>query len=181
MISFFRSLDTHISVWYAEEKDIRRIHELFTKTNQFNATTKRYTIADIETFMASDKYDLIVFSARDTYGDLATIGVCLIVKQNPDDVTIDSFVMSCRAIGRGIETVIMNQLKARYFGREALSSIEATYIPTKKNAPIRSFFPEQGFAACNPSTSGEIRYRLSDCDSAELACDWIAIDKRIDM
>ena len=178
--AYLKSLGTHISVWLAAEPDIKRIHELFSKTNQFNSTTKRYTLAEIESFMRSPEHDLIAFSATDRFGDLGTIGVSLVRLASPETAEIDSFIMSCRAIGRGIESAVLNQLQERYLDSPRFHYLDVDYVPSRKNAPFRKFLDEHAFRKIRDGESGAAIFRL-DADAGNgRRADWITIDKGID-
>ena len=175
--SYLSSLETRISVWMARSEDVHRIHQLFSKTNQFNSTTRRYTLAEVESFVKAGDCDLVVFSARDRFGDIGTIGVSLIRKEDAEVVEIDSFVMSCRAIGRGIEAAVVNELRHRYLEDEGYSGMVATFIPTRKNAPIRGFFEDEMFEVVERLPDGVMKYRLSARAAEARAADWITVDE----
>ncbi|MGH8612858.1 MAG: HAD-IIIC family phosphatase [Gammaproteobacteria bacterium] len=157
--TFLKALDTELFVRPAEEQDIPRIHQLVTKTNQFNVTTKRYTVGEIERFLKDDTYGLWLAMARDRYGDLGTIGLYLLSHQY-QVLNIDSFVMSCRALGRGIETAFMNQLKLERLEQDGVEKIKACFIPTRKNAPASKFFETQGFEVVGLDEAGAKHYEL---------------------
>src|SRR6185436_382578 len=103
LASYLESLGTELEIWRARPDDLPRVHQLFTKTNQFNVTTRRYRPADVERFAASPDHELWVARACDRFGDLGTIAVMLLAREE-GALVIDSFLMSCRAMGRGIET-----------------------------------------------------------------------------
>jgi len=173
--SYLESLQTSITISVACEQDQLRVHQLFTKTNQFNLTTKRYTLADIEVMTNQPDDDLYVVKASDRFGDLGTIGLFLLKRSNCEEVSIDSFVLSCRAMGRGIETAIMNFIKKEYFECRGNQSMKALFVPTQKNTPARSFYVDQGFTLLEEKLNGESQYVLSIDDVAEKTCTWINI------
>jgi FkbH-like protein len=170
------SLETQICIRSAQKSDLERVHQLFTKTNQFNVTTIRYSIGDVEKFFSDEHYDLTVFSAKDRFGDLGIIGLYLLALKD-EQVDIDSFILSCRAMGRGIENAVMNRIKQRYVLANKGSKLIAKYIPTKKNVPVRSFFEEQGFIAIHELGNGEKEYILSGKNCSLMGCSWIKINE----
>ncbi|MGH8605427.1 MAG: GNAT family N-acetyltransferase, partial [Gammaproteobacteria bacterium] len=114
---------------------------------------------EIERFLEDDDYGLWLAMARDRYGDLGTIGLYLLSHQDRV-LNIDSFVLSCRALGRGIETAVMNHLKSQGLERNGVEKIKACFIPTKKNAPAREFFETQGFEIVGLDEAGAKHYEL---------------------
>jgi len=174
---YLSGLGTELFVRPAGEADLARVHQLFTKTNQFNLTTRRYSPADIERFLEDDRWDLTIASLRDRFGDLGVIALYLVGREG-DCVEIDSFVMSCRALGRDAETALMNRLKERHAGGSA--RIRASYIPTARNAPAREFLARQGFRLIEEAADGSRRYELDPDASGAIACPHIALTERFE-
>ena len=158
-----------------------RVHQLFSKTNQFNVTTKRYSMAEVEDLLERGSCDLYTVQASDRFGDMGIIGLCLIDNTEQDAVFIDSFILSCRAMGRGIETAMINFIKQEYFGRRNVGSLNALFIPTLKNMPAQQFYSEQGFDTVSGDSSDELRYTLLVDKSSILNCHWIKINERKDL
>ena len=171
---YLQSLQTEIVIRPAREADLERVHQLFSKTNQFNVTTKRYTMSEVETYHQSDSFDLTVISAKDAFGDMGTIGIYLL-EATEERVRVDSFILSCRALGRGIETAIMNHIKQRYNPQSSTRVLEALFCPTPKNKPAADFFEKQGLAMHSESDSGEKHYRLAGERWQPLDCSWITV------
>ena len=141
---FLKQLNISVEIKNADKYTIPRISQLTLKTNQFNITTRRYQEEDIRKF-SQDK-DKIVECAQvqDKFGDNGITGVYIINKDNKLQWTIDTFLLSCRVIGRGVEDGILYQIieKAR---KEGVSKVRGEYIKTKKNKPAENFFPAFGF------------------------------------
>jgi FkbH-like protein len=167
------SLGTKVTLRNVKVEDIERVHQLFSKTNQFNLTTIRYQLSDIEMFIADMSYDLYCFSVEDKFGDLGTVGIVLIHRLN-GIAEIDSFTMSCRAMGRGIENSIVNWLKEYFFTVQNFAQITATYISTKKNIPIKNFLPEQGFKQ-EYEENDKVYYSLKATELQFIQCGWIEL------
>lgn len=177
---YLESLQTEILIRNAEKKDIERVHQLFVKTNQFNVTTKRYSIGDIEFFNSSDMHELIVISAKDKFGDLGIIGLCLL-EYLDQGTNIDSFILSCRAMGRNIEDAIMNHIKSLCFSKRKSSVLKAVYIPTAKNIPVKDFFDNQGFEIIETMEGGEKKYKLISEKWQMIKCSAIKIQRNDDI
>jgi FkbH-like protein len=174
--AFLEGLGTVVSIGKATDSHLARVHQLFIKTNQFNLTTKRYSLADIETFIVDDQWDLNIVDVRDNFGELGTVGIYL-VRINQKTAIIDNLVLSCRAMGRGIETSIMNKIKQDYLNSDRCEVIEGQYIPTAKNKPVKTFYEEQGFAMMESLEDGSKRYRLGRAESNLLLCPGITVQQ----
>jgi len=172
--TYLASLRTELAITRAKRDDLPRIHQLFTKTNQFNLTTQRYTPSEVERFIASPICELWVARGRDRFGDLGAIGVVLL-RRDGRVVYIDSFLMSCRAMGRGIETAIMNHVKHRLLDEPGHLELRGRYLPTAKNRPAETFYEDQGFRLLERRDSGEKLYVLRRIDTREIPCEWIEV------
>lgn len=141
---FLKKLDLKIIIKKSNSFSIPRISQLTMKTNQFNLTTKRYQEQEIEKFSSSE--DMLVGCAQiqDKFGDNGITGVFIIKKISPQEWFLDTFLLSCRVMGREVEKAILNYIinEAR---KNNISKIKAEYVPTGKNKPIESFLPENGF------------------------------------
>lgn len=157
---YLQSLGTKVLIEPATLNNLQRVHQLFSKTNQFNVTTKRYSTADIETFLNSEHWKLKVVHVKDNFGDLGIVGLYL-VEYNDDTARIDSLVLSCRALGRGIETCIMNNIKQDFMLSESSSVLQGLFIRTAKNKPASTFFSDQGFEQTT-GDENEQHYELSN-------------------
>ena len=174
LASYLASLRTELAVARAKRDDLPRVHQLFAKTNQFNLTGQRYTPAEVERFIATPICELWVARARDRFGDLGTIAVVLL-RRDGRIVYIDSFLMSCRAMGRGLETAIMNHVKQRLVEEPGHLELRGRYVPTPRNQPAATFYEDQGFRLLERRESGEKLYVLRRTDARPKPCDWIEI------
>jgi FkbH-like protein len=173
--AYLAGLETSITLRRPSGRDAARIHQLFTKTNQFNVTTKRYAPSEVAAFIdEEDVFDTIVVDVSDRYGDLGTVGLVLIDLRG-EAPAIDSFIMSCRAMGREIETAIMNAIKADYLLGGGHKALVSAFVPTKKNLPVCQFYDRQGFQVTRESESGEKHYRLAADEAALLDCAHISL------
>jgi FkbH-like protein len=127
----------------ADEMTMPRISQLTQKTNQFNLTTRRYTEGDIRSFADNSDMDVFSLRLRDRVSDLGLIGVA-IVRYHRDQAEIDSFLLSCRAIGRGAEEALLAHLLHTAHARGCRRVI-GHYRFTKKNGQVADFYPRQKF------------------------------------
>jgi FkbH-like protein len=157
---YIQSLEIKVDMKLNDLDSLSRLAQLTQKTNQFNLTTRRYTETEMEHFL--NQMDHYVFSCgfSDKFGD-SGITVLAIVKpgaQDSNQVQIDTFLMSCRVIGRNIETAVMleiiNFLKAKGF-----SKVTADYFPTAKNNQVMEFYEGCGFSLLSQE-NGNKKYEL---------------------
>ena len=127
----------------ANHFNIPRISQLTLKTNQFNMTTRRYLEEDIIKFSKNDKFLVLAISAKDKFGDNGIIGAVIIEKKH-NQWKIDTFLLSCRIIGRRIEDVILAFI-VKEAQKEKASLITGEFIYTEKNVPAKDFYKQAGF------------------------------------
>jgi FkbH-like protein len=172
--SYLASLRTELEIRRARRDDLERVHQLFNKTNQFNVTTHRYSLAEVERCVAAQQCELWVARARDRFGDLGTVAV-LLLKQDGRSLLVDSLLMSCRAMGRGIETALVNHVKTRLLEHRGLLEVRARYIPTAKNKPVESLFESHGFRLIEAQGNGEKIYSLGRSEARLEGCGWMQV------
>ena len=141
---FLKTLDMQITIKKSNNFTIPRISQLTLKTNQFNLTTKRYQEEDIKKFSQDEKMLVGCAQVKDKFGDNGITGVFIVNKNNPNEWVLDTFLLSCRIIGREVEKGILNHI-INEAKKNNVSRIRAEYIPTKKNTPIENFLPDCGF------------------------------------
>jgi FkbH-like protein len=162
---FYKNLEMTITINLADSHSIPRISQLTQRTNQFNLTSKRYSESDISYFVESPNYYVFYAKLLDKFGDNGIIGASIIRKISDDEWEIDTYLISCRALGRTIETAFLSFIAniAKIKGARFLHGI---YIPTKKNQSASEFYKLHGFEVCKES-SEQIRYLL-DIDKANI-------------
>ncbi|AVF38691.1 FkbH-like protein [Pandoraea apista] len=153
---YIRSLDMVIEVGVNRANHVKRITQLTNKTNQFNLTTRRYT--ETEILNAMDVGQVFDFRVRDRFGDMGIIGV-VVVRNNE----IETFLMSCRAMGRNVEDDILKYVLNQFTHRPLI----ATYIPTAKNPMVANFYDSHGFS-CTLESESKRSYEYIDTIKHEL-------------
>ncbi len=142
--SYLESLGLVIKVYCDARDQISRISQLTNKTNQFNLTTKRYTLSEIESCMKSDNQRVFSLEAQDRFGNYGLTGVCIVKEDNLKGVSFDTLLLSCRILGRKIEfkfiDYIISLLKNE--GREVFSAL---YLKTPKNNQVIDFWDKVCF------------------------------------
>lgn len=155
---FIKSLEIQIDIFKADSFSIPRIAQMTGKTNQFNLTTKRYQESDIKSFIDNGDW-VIGASVKDKFGDNGITAVS-IVKINGNQAYIDTFLMSCRILGKNIEKAflysILNELH-----KSGIKTVFAEFIPTSKNVQVSDFYAVCGFQIEDVDLQGKVTYSLA--------------------
>ena len=171
--SFLRGLDLAISIEPISELTLPRAAQLTQKTNQFNLTTCRYQVEDIKNFI-SNGYKIWTLSAKDRFGNYGMTGL-LIARKGKENWAIDTFLLSCRILGKKIEeqflNYALNELKST-----GVKKVLGEYIATKKNGQVKDFYGRTGFKKINSEENKDVwQVDLSNFEFKPL--DFIAINQ----
>ena len=147
---YLRDLDMTLIWRRFDDIGLPRITQLVNKTNQFNLTTRRYTEDDIRAVMNDDGAIGLQFRLVDRFGDNGIIGVMIGRIEDDGGMRVDSWLMSCRVLGRGVERAIFDVFVSEA-AKMGVSRIIGDYIMTNKNGMVRGLYAELGFA---PAASG---------------------------
>ena len=136
---------------------VARISQMTQKTNQFNLTTKRYGEKEIAALM--ENADVYSGDVSDKFGDYGRTVLAIVTKDETGTAMLDTFLMSCRVMGRGVEYAFV-----AYVGEElraaGIKRLSASFIPTKKNEPARAFLGSLGFGVVGEE-GGVTSYTIS--------------------
>jgi FkbH-like protein len=140
---FLANLQMKVVIGEANEATLSRISQLTLKTNQFTTTTRRYSVADIEKMI---KEGAIVswLSVEDIYGDSGIIGVAIATNKEVNNWYIDTFLLSCRALGRKLEIVLLSNLLEKIKLKQG-ALVFGEYIESEKNNQVSMFYDHNGF------------------------------------
>ncbi len=150
---FLRELATTATIGMVGPDTLERIAQLLAKTNQFNLTTRRHSAARIQEMVAGGSIALWLRVA-DRFGDNGLVGVAIAIPKSADQWLIDTFLLSCRVIGRHVETALVSTLIQLVRARGA-SEIHGEYVPTAKNTMAADFYSKHGF-----TQNGNGRWKL---------------------
>jgi FkbH-like protein len=140
---FLRSLEMVATVDDLAPATLGRVAQLTQKTNQFNVTTRRYSEEQVSQFAASSGALVRTIRVSDRYGDNGLVGV-LMARINGARCEIDTMLLSCRVIGRGVETLMLADA-AEFARRHGATTLAGEFAPTAKNAPAADVFERHGF------------------------------------
>lgn len=153
--SFLKSLNMQITIEAANEYNIQRIAQMTQKTNQFNLTTHRYTDADICGFVENG-WKIWCIGVADKFGDNGITGTIMV---KPDG-EIDTFLLSCRILGKGIEVAFVKKVIEMLIVA-GVEKLTAKYLPTSKNGQVKEFWDKVGFMCINVADNGSKDYELA--------------------
>ena len=144
LADFLRSLEMRAVVQPLSPFNIPRVAQLTQRSNQFNLRTVRYTEKQIGELANSAGHVVMAFELKDRFGDSGLISVVILEIQD-DTFFVDTWLMSCRVLGRGMEQFVLNTLvkKARELG---LKRVRGEYVPTAKNGMVKNHYTKLGFA-----------------------------------
>lgn len=178
---FLRQLQMDAEMGAVNESVLARVVQLLGKTNQFNLTTRRHTESDVRAMMQSPQWWTQFFKLRDRFGDNGLIGLMLAHQpKNESDVwEIDTWLMSCRVIGRKMEELMFSTLMEAV-REHGVRRVRGLYIPTAKNAMVADLYTRMGFHAVDRSECAgkEAAAKTFEFDLAEQpipVCDCIRI------
>ncbi|MDF1741859.1 MAG: aminotransferase class III-fold pyridoxal phosphate-dependent enzyme [Verrucomicrobiales bacterium] len=160
--TFLKDLNLEVKITEAAAHDHSRIAQLSQRTNQFNANTLRLSESDLATRCA-DSGECSIVSVSDRFGQYGLVGAML-YRETGSSLRTDLFILSCRALGKGVERVMMIEL-ARLANELGLETIEVGFEESEKNEPCRAFLSEIG--AEFDKTDGV--FRIAMAEAAELS------------
>jgi HAD-superfamily phosphatase, subfamily IIIC/FkbH-like domain len=141
---YLQSLGMEAEVTPFNAYNIPRVAQLIQRSNQFNLRTIRYSEAEVSALSQSNDHYTWAYSLRDKYGDNGLIAGVILKKENPDTLFIDTWLMSCRVLKRGMEDFIVNHLVGA--AREKhFKALKGEYLPTAKNGLVKDLLGNSGF------------------------------------
>ena len=176
LTSYLHGLDITVRLEHANANTLPRIAQLINKTNQFNLTTRRYTEAQVAEFGASKDWLVCAATVADRFGDSGLTGVAVACK-GPETWELDTFLLSCRVLGRGVEDALLEYVveQARRTGAQQL---RGRFVPTPKNAPAATFYESRGFELRGEDDDGATLWErsLTDVETVDYPA-WLSVEK----
>ena len=166
--AFLRYLQPRVHIVPRDVHNSQRVLQLIAKTNQFNTTLRRFSAPELETFETTGG-GVYVIGLADRYSELENIGV-IVVDWAREQAIVDPFLLSCRILGRGVETAVLAWLvgKARSRG---IARIVGKMVDAPRNEPARDVYRNHGFAP--GKTAGEWIYEARD--TSLVIPDWVEL------
>lgn len=132
-----------------DQDSISRVSQLTQRTNQFNLTHQRYRQSDIREFVRRENSRVFIVRLKNKFGDSGIVGALILrlpflIKREEKKWDIDSFCLSCRVLGLGVEKAFLAYV-AHQLQNEGVTHLFGKYNPTKRNQMVRDFYPSLGF------------------------------------
>ena len=171
--AYLRGLDMKLVARPFDRIGLQRIVQLINKSNQFNLTTRRYTEEDVLAVMADPDAFGLQLRLLDRFGDNGIISIIIGRLQETQDLLIDTWLMSCRVLGRQVEPTTLNLIaaQARRLGARRLIG---EYVPTQKNGMVRDHYARLGFTVAATNDTGGSR-NLLDLTEFQPAATFITV------
>lgn len=163
---YISSLSIVLSININNINNINRYSQMTQKTNQFNLTTKRYTESDIINFIDDDKVDVFSIDVSDKFGSSGITGLA-IIKLDKNTAFFDTFLLSCRIIGRNIEEKFIYFIINYLYKHRQIKYIYANFIKTQKNILVSKFYDQNFFELVEESKN----YKNYKLKSFDVVCD----------
>ena len=137
---------------------LQRITQLTNKSNQFNLTTKRYTLSEMEEVFHSGDYIRLYGKLTDKFGDNGVVSV-VIGHKNGEVLDIDLWLMSCRVLKRDMELAMLDRL-VECSREQGIKTIRGYYYPTAKNKMVKELYSRFGFDKISKDENGNTVWEL---------------------
>jgi FkbH-like protein len=150
--SFYRDLEMQATTAGFDEMHMPRVAQLVGKTNQFNLTTRRHSLAELQAFAHSERHITRYLKLTDRLADHGLVAL-MVGELDGSVLDIATFLMSCRVIGRTVEQHLLSEV-CREAARAGCTRVRGTYIPTAKNAIVSGLYERLGFSLVESRDDG---------------------------
>ena len=162
---FFATLNLTVRISRMHENQLPRVAQLVERTNQFNLTTIRRTELELRKLWGSGTYDFLTVEVEDRYGDYGLVGLTISSREHRS-IIVDTFLLSCRALGRGVEHQMLASLGKRAL-EQSLEFVDVPYLETQRNRPALDFLRSGGIGT-PVSRAKELWFRFPSQSAASL-------------
>jgi FkbH-like protein len=145
---YLGSLEMISEVKAFDDFSVPRVAQLTQRSNQFNLRTVRYTEAEIDQIRNSNEFVTLSFQLKDKFGDYGLVGLVILRKFRDRTAFIDTWIMSCRVLKRGMEEFMVTQM-AKRARQQGVERLIGEYLPTAKNGMVKDIYSQMGFVASN--------------------------------
>lgn len=160
---FLKGIDLKVAMGPLREDQAARVSQLTQRTNQFNLSTIRRTEEEIRALVREEAVMCWTVEVRDRFGEYGLVGIVIgRRREEVNRLTLDTFLLSCRVLGRRVEEALLYGLR-RHCEERQIAAMEADYIPTGKNKPFLQFLEKTKWQAVE-SSAARTRYEIErDC------------------
>lgn len=164
--AYLESLAMEIRFAHFDATGRERITQLINKSNQFNLTTRRYTEAEVAEVEADPHAFTLQIRLIDTFGDNGMISVVIATDGEPGVWEIDTWLMSCRVLGRKVEQMVLREL-ALNARQRGIRRLQGVYRPTDRNGLVRDHYEKLGFKAVGQGANNETFWSFDTSQDVE--------------
>ncbi|WP_415308654.1 HAD-IIIC family phosphatase [Candidatus Pelagibacter sp. Uisw_099_02] len=154
-IQYLKSIKLKAKIHKLDKTNIHRASEMTLKTNQYNLRSKRYPLSEMEKIFKDDNKFCFLISLKDIYSDHGNVGLIILQKNGKKTLFIDTFLMSCRVIGRYFESCMFSYIR-KYASKNKYDNVIGEFINTEKNIVAKKLFEEHGFNKIKKRGSNKI-------------------------
>jgi FkbH-like protein len=166
---YLHRLAIHVVVRRANQASVPRLAQLSERTNQFNLTTRRYSEGDLLERLSGPAWMLFEVESWDRAGPTGVVGGCFVERDSRSATArVDTFLLSCRVLGRGIETAFLCGVLSQV--DDNLATVTAEFIPSKRNSVAQDFLPSVGFRQQGDHWVLDVAHHTPLCPA------WISLD-----
>jgi FkbH-like protein len=165
LTEFLEGLELRCTILPAQPEDLGRVAQLTQKTNQFNATGVRRTESELSHLLKRPGTDCLVVRVSDRFGDYGMVGVVIAFVRS-DGIEVDTFLLSCRALGRTIEHRMLAALGTRATAA-GVPFVTVHFRPTRRNEPVKAFLEATG-SAFRQCVEGGVDFRYPALAAAQV-------------
>jgi FkbH-like protein len=156
---YLRSLNMQITFQPFDETGRARITQLINKSNQYNLTTRRYTEAEVSQMESDPACFTLQVRLSDIFGDNGMISVVICREDQPGVWEIDTWLMSCRVLGRHVEQMVLKHITEQA-KRRGIQKLKGKYTPTDRNKLVEDHYPKLGFVQVSRDANGSTSFEL---------------------
>ncbi|HWH57599.1 MAG TPA: amino acid adenylation domain-containing protein [Terriglobales bacterium] len=166
LANFLAGLELKIDISPLSAEQLSRAAQLTQRTNQFNCTTIRRTEDEMRKLSTSGEREWLTVTVSDRFGEYGLVGL-LGYAAASDALKVDTFLLSCRVLGRGVEHRMLRKL-GQIAQARSLARVDVQFIPSKKNAPALTFL-EAVAPTCKQADGSDFVFRIPAPHAAEIS------------
>ena len=160
--AFLKSLEMSSEVGRLDAYHRGRMAQLIAKSNQFHLTGTRHTEAELIALEADADTEVRYFTLTDRFGDNGLISV-VVARRDEEDLDIDTWVMSCRVLSRGMEEFVIAEI-AEIAADMGCAAVRGRYVPSRRNGLVRELYSRLGFTCVDEQADGTTVWRMPLAD-----------------
>jgi FkbH-like protein len=141
---FLKKIKLKAELIEIDKSTISRASQLTLKTNQFNISCKKYSVSELDLLKKENNCNMFLVNLKDIYGDHGLVGLLIYKKLENKNIFLDTFLLSCRVLGRYLETWMLNQIFIKNINLNDIS-ITTRYVQNKRNQQVKLFLTKHGF------------------------------------